>query len=46
MIVLEKAPFIDPVTALSIVGYSVVTSVVIGYSRYILSSQKLKEKID
>ena len=46
IIVLEKAPFLDPVTSLSIVGYSLVTSVAIGYSGYILSSQKSKEKID
>lgn len=46
IIVLEQAPFLDPVTALSIVGYSLVTTAVIGYSGYMLSSQKHKEKID
>lgn len=47
IVVLEKAPFLDPVTALSIVGYSLVTTAVIGYSSYMLSSQKLtKEKMD
>lgn len=47
IIVLEKAPFIDPLTALGIVGYSLVTTAVIGYSAYMLSSQKtFKEKMD
>jgi hypothetical protein len=46
IIVLEQAPFLDPVTALSIVGYSLVTTAFIGYSGYMLSSQKHKEKID
>ena len=47
IIVLEKAPFIDPLTALGIVGYSLVTTAIIGYSGYVLSSQKtIKEKMD
>lgn len=45
--VIEKAPFIDPITALGIVGYSLVTTAVIGYSGYVLTSKNTtKEKID
>lgn len=46
IIVLEKAPFLVPLTAVSIISCSLVTTAVIGYSGYMLSSQKHKEKID
>lgn len=46
IVVLEQAPFLDPFTALSLIGYSLVTTTVIGYSENMLSSQKPKEKID
>tara|TARA_Y100000389_G_scaffold149549_1_gene148926 strand:- start:1782 stop:1934 length:153 start_codon:yes stop_codon:yes gene_type:complete len=44
ILVLEKAPFIDPLTAISVISYSLVTTAMIGYSGYNLSSQKPKEK--